>query len=125
MIICYWPNPVVPKESYSYTDTSEAKKRYGELSREQKTDFLVQLSHAITIVGRECYEVGGTGLDHPKSLRAVNEIQHRIMGAIMELRGDDASRDWIIELVLAQEDPLLSARARWAFDSSITSATMG
>ena len=70
-------------------DISEAKNHFNELDKEQQTDFLIWFAHVLTIVGRECYEFDGTGVDNSKSLRYINEIQHRIMGAAMELRGKD------------------------------------
>ena len=107
-------------------DIAEAKARYHELDMDQKSDFLIRFSHALTIVGRECYEFDGTGVKHPKSLRYINEMQHRIMGAAMELRLNDPDedvRDWIIELMLNHENALLKARSGWAFKQSISAVS--
>ena len=107
-------------------DIVEAKNRYNELSSRQKIDFLIRFSHALTIIGRECYDFDGDGVDHPKSLRYVNEMQHRIMGAAMALRSkesDDTPRDWIIELMLTHENALLKARSAGAFEHSMSFVT--
>ncbi len=107
-------------------DISKAKARYNELKTEQKIDFLIRFSHALTIVGRECYDFGGTGVEHPKSLRYINEMQHRIMGAAMQLRGkgpDEDARNLVIELMLKHENALLRARSGWAFEYSISAVT--
>lgn len=104
-------------------DISEAKARYHELGMDQKIDFLIRFSHVLTIVGRECYEFDGTGVEHPKSLRYINEMQHRIMGAVMELRRkgpDEEARDWIIELMLKHENALLKSRSGIAFNEAIS-----
>ena len=60
-----------------------AKEQYNSLNFDQKFDFLVQLPRALTIVGLKCYEFDGSGVERPETLRTVNEIQHRIMGAVM------------------------------------------
>ena len=107
-------------------DIAEAKKRYDELNVEQKIDFLIRFAHALTIIGRECYDFEGDGVKHPKSLRYVNEMQHRIMGAAMDARlrkPDDKPRDWIVELMLTHENALLKARATGAFEHSISAVS--
>ncbi len=109
-------------------DISEAKIRYNELSREQKTDFLIRFAHSLTIVGRECYDFDGAGVKHPKSLRYINEMQHRIMGAAMELGGEKEGKrppDWIIDLMLKHENKLLKARSGWAFEQAISASKAG
>lgn len=107
-------------------ESDKAKALYNELEFDQKFDFLVRFSHALTIVGRECYEFDGTGVEHPETLRTINEIQHRIMGAAIELRlkgPDDESRHWIIDLVLNHHNPLLKARSSWAFEDAISAVS--
>lgn len=104
-------------------DTSEAKSRYNKLDDEEKIDFLIRLSHSLTIVGRECYDFDGDGVERPRTLRTINEIQHRIMGAAMELRQEssqDNARDWIVELLLEHKDPLIKFRSTWAFERSMS-----
>ena len=104
-------------------DISEAKARYHELDFDQKLDFLIRFSHVLTVVGRECYDFDGTGVEHPKSLRYINEMQHRIMGAAMELRRigpDEPVRDWIIELMLKHDNALLKSRSGLAFNEAIS-----
>ena len=131
---CYWPFvaghefPAQPTLGIATMEISEAKNRYNELDEEQQTDFLIQFAHALTIVGRECYEYDGTGVDHPRSLRYINEMQHRIVGAAMELREieqGEKSRDWIIELMLKHENVLLKARSGWAFEQAISAVSAG
>lgn len=107
-------------------EIAEAKNRYNELDDRQQTDFLIRFAHDLTILGRDCYEIDGTGVDHPKRLRYVNEMQHRIMGAVMELRGKEKgakSRDWIVELMLKHESELLKTQTDWAFEHSISAVS--
>ena len=107
-------------------ESEKAKELYNNLDFDQKLDFLVRFSHALTVVGRECYEFDGNGVKQPKTLRTINEIQHRIMGAAMELRRkgpDEEARDWIIELVLDHQNPLLKIRSSWAFENAISAVS--
>ena len=107
-------------------DFVEAKSRYNELSSRQKIEFLIRFSHALTIVGRECYDLDSNGVDHPKSLRYINEMQHRIMGAAMGIRSkksEDTPRDWIVELMLTHENALLKARSSEAFEQALAFVT--
>lgn len=104
-------------------DSSQAKSRYNVLSDDKKIDFLVRLSHSLTIVGRECYDPDGAGVERPNALRTINEIQHRIMNAAMELRGATSkanAQGWIIRLLFEQEDPFIKSRSEWAFEHSMS-----
>ena len=107
-------------------DISEAKNRYNDLGQDQKTDFLIRFSHALTKTGRECYEFDGDGVKHPKLLRYINEMQHRIMGAAMHIRlrkPEEETRDWIVELMLKHDNALLKDRSVRAFEDSISAVS--
>lgn len=47
--------------------------------------FLARLSFGLTVVGRDSYEVGTDDLTHPRQLRRVNEIQHRVAACLSQL----------------------------------------
>lgn len=49
------------------------------LGPKPKAYFLASLGHAITVVGRNRYEVQPVGLEKPAQLRRVNEAQHRVL----------------------------------------------
>ncbi|MFO1429555.1 MAG: hypothetical protein U1F76_05350 [Candidatus Competibacteraceae bacterium] len=65
---------------------------FSHCSLQEKSDFLIRLAHALTILARETYEVGGEGLSQPRRLRLINEIQHRVMGFLVSLREPETRR---------------------------------
>ena len=70
----------------------EAVGFYSALSVEEQKEFLAQLSHKLTILGRDAYEVGTENFTNPSQMRAVNEIQHRIASHLLALIKNDANR---------------------------------
>jgi len=77
------------------------------LTLDRKVCFLARLSFEITIAGRHSYEAGTDELTHPRQLRRINEIQHRVSGCLSQLltgtcpEGFDLS---IPECVLTETD---------------------
>lgn len=57
----------------------------GDLPLECQLRFLARLSFELTVAGRGSYEVGTDDLDHPRHLRRVNEIQHRVTACLSQL----------------------------------------
>lgn len=56
---------------------------FSALREHDQALLLATLSHELTMVAREGYEVGTERLTDPELLRRINEIQHRIASAIM------------------------------------------
>ncbi len=82
---------------------------FSHYSSQGKIDFLVQLAHALTILARDTYEVGGEGLTEPSRLRRLNEVQHRVLGFIIALRKPGAKRypdDVLVRVILEHADDL-------------------
>jgi hypothetical protein len=52
---------------------------FSRYSSQEKTDFLLQFAHTLTILARDTYEVGKEDLTNPSQLRLINEVQHRVM----------------------------------------------
>ena len=52
---------------------------YQKLNPQQQQRFLAILAFELTIVARFGYEVEKEGLSHPVLIRAVNEMQHRLL----------------------------------------------
>ena len=50
-----------------------------------KLRFFARLSWTITIAGRNSYEAGTDELTHPRQLRRVNEVQHRVTACLYQL----------------------------------------
>jgi len=55
---------------------TEIFRRY---SPQEKIDFLVHLAHALTILARDTYEVGGESLTQPARLDCITEVQHWVL----------------------------------------------
>ena len=56
-----------------------------KLDSNQKKLLLITYGHKLTVVARGAYEFKGPGVDDPRLLRDINEIQHRVYQAIREL----------------------------------------
>ncbi len=88
-------------------------------SHQEKINFLVHLAHALTILARDTYEVGGEGLTQPSRLRRITEVQHRVLGDIIALMKQGAKRypdDVLVRLLLEHpEDRDLQQQLQEAF----------
>jgi hypothetical protein len=96
------------------------------LSREEKVRFLLRLAHELTLVARESYEPGTEALTHPARVRAVNEIQHRILAFLIALVEDDPRRypdDVLLAIILEDNDrdPEFRNQVWGAFDRACSS----
>jgi hypothetical protein len=102
---------------------------YTRLKHEDRIRFLLRLAHELTIVGRDSYEVGGNGLTCPHRLRALNEVQHRILASTVALLEDNPKRypdDALLHIILDHpEDNELQRQVLDSFErimSQLTSA---
>ena len=88
-------------------------------SPQEKIDFLVHLAHALTILARDTYEVGGEGLTQPARLRRLTEMQHRVLGVVIALMKQETKRypdEVLIRLILEHPDDLdLQQQVQQAF----------
>ena len=93
-------------------------------SPQDKIDFLVHFAHALTILARDTYEVGGEGLTQPSRLRRITEVQHRVLGGVIALIKQEAKRypdDVLVRLLLEHpEDRDLQQQLQAAFSHLIT-----
>jgi hypothetical protein len=74
------------------TDEAKVVEAFCQMSCQEKTDFLVRIGFKLTVVARSAYEAGTENLTHPRWLRSINEVQHRILGYLAALVGDDSRR---------------------------------
>ena len=88
-------------------------------SPQEKIAFLIHLAHALTILARDTYEVGGEGLTEPSRLRRITEVQHRVLGCLIALMKQEAKRypdDVLVRLLLEHpEDRDLQRQLQEAF----------
>jgi hypothetical protein len=65
---------------------------FWRMSRENKIRFLCRLAFELTVVGRDTYIPQTEEISHPAHLRAINELQHHILGYLNALTFDDPRR---------------------------------
>ena len=80
------------------------------LSEIEQARFLAHFAHSLTIDARAGYEIGTEGLTHPELLRRLNEVQHRLQGAILARLSANTARipDDVLVAMMVRVSP-------WAF----------
>jgi len=76
---------------------------FSALSVEEKKEFLARLSHELTILGRDSYEIDSENFTNPAQMRAINEIQHRIALHLLSLLIKDNSHypdDVVVKMII-------------------------
>ena len=87
--------------------TSELKDKFSALSDQQQALVLAAYSHDLTILAREGYEPGTERLSNPLLLRRLNEVQHRVAGAIVSRLKGSKERypdDVLIDIIAGGDD---------------------
>lgn len=71
------------------------------LSQLNETKFLARLAHELTVCARDTYEVGTENVCDPQTLRAYNELLHRVTASVTEhlLESKGFSLQTIAEMV--------------------------
>jgi hypothetical protein len=90
-------------------EVHHAIETFCKYSPQEKIDFLVHISHALTILARDTYAVEDDGLTNPSRLRVINEIQHRVTGFLLALRKNDVKRypdDVLVRIILEHPEDL-------------------
>ncbi len=64
------------------------------LPNDVRLTFLACLAHELTIAGRGSYEAGTEDLVHPRWLRRINEIQHRVVACLQEGLAGESNVDF-------------------------------
>ena len=91
----------------------EAISAFSSYSLEEKKEFLAQLSYELTVVARGCYEVGTENLTDPRSMRRINEVQHRVSAFLWALLREDTERypdDVLVRIILEHPNDELLGR---------------
>jgi hypothetical protein len=82
---------------------------FSHYSPQEKSDFLLQLAHALTMIARDTYEVAGEGLTEPARIRRINEVQHRVTSSLVAFMRQDGQRypdDVLMRIILEHADDL-------------------
>lgn len=105
----------------------QAVETFCRYSPQEKTDFLAQFAHALTILARDTYEVGKDGLTKPSRLRILNEVQHRVISFLIALMKNDPKRypdEVLVRIMLEHpEDPDLQRQLQEAFGQLMAQMT--
>ncbi len=95
---------------------------FSRLSTNDKIRFLSRFGWELTVVSRDADEPRTEESTFPSRLRAINEIQHRILSHLYSLASDCSERypeDVLIAILLeAGEDPVLNEKVQRAFDQA-------
>jgi hypothetical protein len=90
-------------------NVAHAIETFCHYSPQEKTHFLIQFAHALTILARDTYAVGEESLTNPSRLRIINELQHRVTSFLIALTKNEAKRypdDVLLRILLEHpEDP--------------------
>lgn len=92
------------------------------MTRDERVVFLAEYGHELTILARCTYTEKTSGVTHPRLLRELNEIQHRIFNQIISLRrGRDEGYplDVLVKILLAEHRPALRSSLDTAFARTV------
>jgi hypothetical protein len=105
--------------------TMDPVQSFSQMTKDDKTRFLCRLAFELTIVARDTYIPQTEELSHPAQLRAINELQHRILGYLNALSFDDTKRypdDVLVAIIMeAGKDEEQRRRVRDTFDRLLSS----
>jgi hypothetical protein len=90
-------------------NVAHAIETFCHYSPQEKTQFLIQFAHALTILARDTYAVGEDGLTHPSRLRIMNELQHRVTSFLIALMKNEAKRypdDVLLRILLEHPEDI-------------------
>jgi hypothetical protein len=103
-------------------EIDEVRQRFRELVERQRIRVLAAFGHNLTIVARDTYVVGELAIHAPERLRAINEIQHRVLAHILALATEDTRRypdDVLLSILLDHDDEQLRTGTLWALEHAI------
>jgi hypothetical protein len=103
-------------------DTATANEFVASLKDDEKLQMLANLAYHLTIVARDTYAVDG-GVKDPKRLRALNEVQHRMLAILRSLGRRTSEPQTSDEALVAiffgpRDDRTLAGQLAFAFDQA-------
>jgi hypothetical protein len=105
--------------------TLEPALAFSQMPRENNIRFLSRLAFELTIVGRDSYIPQTEDLSHPAHLRAINELQHKILSYLCALTSNDRALypdNVLIAIILeAGKDVIQRSQVHDAFDRALSS----
>jgi hypothetical protein len=108
---------------YPFMTIDEAAVVYSALTQAEQVRVLASFAHGLTIAARDTYEFQAPGVRAPERLRAINEVQHRVLAHICSLLAQSELRypdDVLVSIMLSQDDDQhLRGQAMWAFQEGL------
>ena len=104
-------------------DTPTAISRFGSSGKEVQLRLLARFGHNLTVEARDTYVPQTDQVHTPSRLRAINEIQHRVLGHIYSLLINSEQRypdEVIVKIMLEHDDHQLRAQTSRAFEEAWT-----
>src|SRR5437870_964917 len=82
---------------------TETATEFQSLSAPAKSRFFLRLAHELTVRARGAYAAGPAAAANPAALRALNELQHKVIGHLLHLTesGRDAYPDDVLVGILS------------------------
>jgi hypothetical protein len=103
----------------------EAVRAFSRLPADGQAEFLARFGHNLTIAARDTYDFQAPTVRSPERLRAINEIQHRVLSHILALLVNGEWRypdDALVSIMLEHDDEHLRRQAAWAFEDAMKKA---
>jgi hypothetical protein len=100
----------------------EAARTFAGLSADAQALFLARFGHNLTVAARDTYDFQAPTVRAPERLRALNEIQHRVLSHIHALLAQGEWRypdDTLVSIFLEHADQHLQRQAMWAFEDAM------
>ncbi len=98
----------------------EAIEIFSNLTADEQKCFLAHLSHYLTVVARDAYEVGTENITNQSKMRWINEIQHQLSSHLLALLENDSERypdDVLIRIIMEHsKDKAFEAEMIWVFE---------
>ncbi len=102
---------------------SECEKAIAAMSAAEEIYFLAVLGHWLTVVARGAYEFQASGVKDQISLRAFNELHHRLYAQLRSLAGTGQrnldAEDITAWLVGENQSSEFQAGCLWAFEQAL------
>lgn len=101
-------------------DSVTANEFLASLKHDEKLLMLANIAYHLTEVARDTYSLDG-GVDNPKRLRSINEVQHRTLAALRDLASGITEPRMSDEAIVAlffeeRDDRTLASLLAFAFD---------
>lgn len=108
------------------SDCERAASFIDSLTRERQLAFVSRLMFELTLAGRTGYSMGSNEVDHPRLLREINELQHRLSAQVLKMVSDGLHllpSSYLVELFLERDvEESISREIKCSFMDAISAS---